>query len=497
TPIPDDSTQGGEGKGGSQAQLLLTLAEETYRLIRSTDGRTYAVPKLGPNLALPLGSRTGAGVRAKLADSLWRRTGKVASSSALSDVINVLEGEAAELDPGPVFLRMARHHSDGQDQVVVDMGTETGQAILITPAGWSIQAVSPVIFARSALTHPLVEPVRGGTLAGLRALLNLTEEDYRLVIGWVVAAYLIDMPHPILLVQGEQGTAKSNLVRALLALIDPQPAADREAPSDKREWAIFARASWAFSFDNITEIPPWLSNSLCKGVTGDAVLQRVLHSDEDIAVFAFQRVIAATTIGIRHELAGDLADRTLLVEPEVLERRLTETEVRAARQQALPEALGAVLDLVAGVLRELPHTTVADPPRMADFAKVLAALDKTTGWDTLATYQGKVAAMGRSLIEGNTLAQALYRLATHTTPGGLEPEPWEGTASELLTVLHRICLEHRMPERDLPDDVRVIGRRIREIAPNLRKVGVDVRPRKSGPTRLLRVIKIDAERQEH
>ena len=100
-------------------------------------------------------------------------------------------------------------------------------------------------------------------------------------------------------------------------MVDPQPAADREPPADKREWAIFARASWAFSFDNITQIPDWLSNSRCKGVTGDAVLQRALHSDEDIMVFAFQRVIALTTIAIRRDPGGDLADRMLLVEPDV------------------------------------------------------------------------------------------------------------------------------------------------------------------------------------
>ena len=166
----------------------------------------------------------------------------------------------------------------------------------------------------------------------------------------MVAAYLTGIPHPILLVQGEQGTAKSNLIRTLLALVDPQPAADRTPPKDNREWAIFARASWAFSYDNITDIPPWLSNALCKGVTGDAVLQRVLHSDDDIGVYSFQRVIALTTIAIRHEVAGDLADRILLVEPEVIEKRRTETEITAARAAALPGALGAVLDLVAGVL---------------------------------------------------------------------------------------------------------------------------------------------------
>ena len=467
----------------------MAMAEDTYRLIRSTDGRAYAVPRLGPQIAVPLASRSGNSIRARLAASLHRQTGKVASASALSDCITVLDGEASELDPRPVWLRIGQHAGT----VVVDMGTETGQCITITPAGWAVQADSPVIFRRSELTHPLVSPDRDGTLDALRALINLPEEDYRLAIAWVVAAYFTGIPHPILLIQGEQGTAKSNLIRTLLALIDPQPAADRTPPRDSREWAIFARASWAFSFDNITDIPPWLSNALCKGVTGDAVLQRVLHSDEDIGVYSFQRVIALTTIAIKHDIAGDLADRILLVEPEVIDKRLTEAEVAAARAAALPAALGAVLDLVAGVLRELPATAVDNAPRMADFARVLAALDAVTGWDTLACYRVKVAGLALSLIEGNTFAYAIYRLATAPSPGGLGPRPWEGTAAELLDTLRRLCAEARMPTGELPEDVRAVGRQVREIAPALRKAGIDVRPRKSGPRRLLRITKIDDE----
>ena len=176
-------------------------------------------------------------------------------------------------------------------------------------------------------------------------------------------------------------------------------------------------------YDNITDIPPWLSNALCKGVTGDAVLQRVLHSDDDIGVYSFQRVIALTTIAIRHDLAGDLADRILLVEPEVIDKRRTEVDITAARAAALPGALGAVLDLVAGVLAELPGTEVDNAPRMADFAKVLAALDTVTGWDTLPSYRAKVASLALSLIEGNTFAYAIYRLATCPSPRRAGPGP--------------------------------------------------------------------------
>ena len=468
------------------------MAEDTYRLIRSTDGRAYAVPKMGPQIAVPLASKSENSLRARLAASLHRQTGQVASGSNLSDALTVLMGEASELDPRPVWLRAGEH--DGT--VVVDMGTETGQCITITPAGWTVEASSPVIFRRSELTHPLVQPERGGSLDAVRELINLPEEDYRLAIAWVVAAYLTGIPHPILLVQGEQGTAKSGLIRTLLALVDPQPAAERTPPKDNREWAIFARACWAFSYDNITEIPRWLSNALCKGVTGNAVLQRVLHSDDDIGVYSFQRVIALTTIAIRHEVAGDLADRILLVEPEVIDKRRTEADITAARAAALPGALGAVLDLVAGVLRELPATTVDNAPRMADFAKVLAALDQVTGWGTLASYRAKVASLALSLIEGNTFAYAIYRLATLPSPGGLDPAPWEGTAGELLDTLRRICTDARMAAGDLPDDVRAVGRQVREIAPSLRKAGIDIRARKSGPRRLLRITKIENEEPE-
>ena len=193
-------------------------------------------------------------------------------------------------------------------------------------------------------------------------------------------------------------------------------------------------------------------------------------------MYAFQRVIALTTIAISHDLAGDLADRTLLIEPEVIEVRRSETEVQAARTAALPGALSAVLDLIAAVLRELPGIRVNDAPRMADFAQVLAALDAAAGWDTLGCYRAKVADMALSQIEGSTLARAIYRLATGPSPSGRDPGPWEGTATELLTALRGLCADAGLPASELPPGERALGQKVREIAPALRKAGVDVRP---------------------
>jgi hypothetical protein len=53
-----------EGKGPSQASQLVALARDRFDVFTSEDGRPYAVPQGGPNIALPL--RGKAGLRSKL-----------------------------------------------------------------------------------------------------------------------------------------------------------------------------------------------------------------------------------------------------------------------------------------------------------------------------------------------------------------------------------------------------------------------------------------------
>ena len=48
--------------------------------------------------------------------------------------------------------------------------------------------------------------------------------------------------------------------------------------------------------------------------------------------------------------------------------------------------LGALFDVLACVLAVLPAVRLQSMPRMADFARVLAAVDETQGWSTLDDY---------------------------------------------------------------------------------------------------------------
>ena len=57
TPLPPDPLPGGDPQSRQPGITAGPNGRGTYRLIRSTDGRTYAVPKLGPAIAIPLAAR--------------------------------------------------------------------------------------------------------------------------------------------------------------------------------------------------------------------------------------------------------------------------------------------------------------------------------------------------------------------------------------------------------------------------------------------------------
>ena len=94
----------------------------------------------------------------------------------------------------------------------VDLGDDSGQAVRITAQEWSVIDRPPVAFRRP--DGLLALPVqREGSIERLQAYVNLTEQDFRLLVGWLAAALLPERPYPVLAIHGEQGSAKSTLAK--------------------------------------------------------------------------------------------------------------------------------------------------------------------------------------------------------------------------------------------------------------------------------------------
>ena len=64
-------------------------------------------------------------------------------------------------------------------------------------------------------------PARGGSLELLKKYVNVEAADWPLFIGWLTAAVRPVGPHPDFGLTGEQGAAKTTMLRVCRRLIDP------------------------------------------------------------------------------------------------------------------------------------------------------------------------------------------------------------------------------------------------------------------------------------
>jgi hypothetical protein len=457
----------------SAADRLVEIAKRQYRFGLTMQNEPFAVAWHGANIAMTLKGGCEA-LRAKLSHEYYVLHGRTAGAAALSDAITALHGAALQGQPEAVHLRVAEQGGS----ILVDLGDKRGRAIIVRPDGWHLADRSPVLFRRTALTAELPEPQKGGSLEDLRQMLNVTPGGWLMVVGWMVSAFLPNVAHPILLLSGLQGVGKSFAARLLVDLVDPSPAPLRSEPRDIEQWHTSAAGSWVVAVDNLSHVPAWYSDALCKAVTGDGVVRRKLYTDGELAVQSFRRAVILTSIDAG-SLRDDLGERLLFVDMERIpdDQRRTEAEILSEFVRLRPLLFGALLDALCTLLAELPQVKLERLPRMADFAKVLAALDMsrvTVG--ALSEFEGQRERIAVDVIEADVFATALRDFV-------FKHRDWRGTATQLLRSLRpRDGMRAPVDWPKAPNRVRGL---INRLIPALRAVGIDVTARKVGDERLI------------
>src|SRR5699024_5985434 len=108
-------------------------------------------------------------------------------------------------------------------------------------------------------------------------------------------------------------------------------------------------------------------------------------------------------------IPGDLADRIVPMDLARIDEhdRLGEREAAETWQAEHPMILHALLDLAATVLGLLPTVDLADPPRMADFARVVAAVDHALGTNGMARYREHANRLASASLGGNPFVAAV------------------------------------------------------------------------------------------
>ena len=391
------------------------------------------------------------------------------SSQALQDAIGSIEARARfGGEEHQVYLRVAE--LDGA--IYLDLADGRWRVVRITPDGWDVIDPSPVKFRRTRGMRPISEPQRGGSVNDLRRFLNVASNgDFRLIVGWLLAALRPSGPYPIMVFNGEQGTGKSTQARVLRMLVDPNAAAIRTPPREERDLLIAARNGWVVCLDNLSGVSPWLSDGLCRLATGGGFSARQLYTDMDEVLFEVSRPAILNCIP---DLATrpDLSDRSIMLTLPMIgdDQRLREAEFWRDFEATRATIMGALLDVVSAALRRLPDVNLDRAPRMADFAYWITAAEPALGWPPgsfLEAYEANRETAVEATIEGDAVAQAVCDLME-------DRAIWRGTASQLMTPLEAGVSEFVLRSNNWPKSPNSLSGRLRRAAPSLRAVGIEV-----------------------
>jgi hypothetical protein len=468
---------------GSQAgrptvagELVAIAERHGAKLFHGPNGQAFATIPVGDHHEIAaVGSRA---FRRWLRRHYHREQNRVANAQAVADAVDLLAAKA-EFD-GPereTFVRIAPF----ADGVVVDLADEAWRAVRVGPNRVEMLAEAPVPFIRGAATKPLPEPVAGGSLDELREFVNLADETgWRLLVAYLVAALIGQGPFVILILQGEKGSGKSVTARVIRLLIDPAKPALRGGSPDDRELLIAAQTSYVVAFDNLSGLTTRMSDSLCRLSTGAGFGTRRLYTDDEEVVFDAMRPVLLNGIA---DIASrpDLLSRAIVLELPVLDEEETEPEADFDERfnEARPRILGVLLDLAATVIALLPEVELERSPRMADFARIGVAVERAVDWPEgsfLAAYRGQQSGAYGAALDADPIGAVLLKFMEQ--PAQLDG--WEGTATELLAKLTDLAPEEVTHRRNWPATAAVLGKRLKELLPALRPVGLDVEYAASG-----------------
>lgn len=365
-----------QDKPAKQASLVIELMKDA-EFFHDKQNRTYVtISNNGHKENWRLDSEE---FKSWLSRQYWQMYGKPLSASVIQDALAVLDGMARfNGECKEVYIRVAAQ--DGN--IYIDLANEYWQVIEVSTNGtWMVSSSSPVKFVRNNNMRPLPDPVRGGNIEILWSYINIPEKYQKLVLAFILECYRFNTPFIILVLYGMQGSAKSTTQIIIRNFIDPSANNLRTAPKKSEDLLVAAANNWLVSFNNVSHLSDTQQDELCSVATGGAFATRIFYTENRETVVDVKRPVVINGISDL-VTAQDLIDRCISLElPEISpQNRTSEEELLHSFNKDYANILGALLDILAKVLLELPNVKLTCKPRMADFAVLGVALENVMGW---------------------------------------------------------------------------------------------------------------------
>lgn len=420
--------------------------------------------------------RIGSGrFRVWLAHRFFQTEETAPSSSALNDAIQVIRGRALfDGERRELANRFTWHNG----VLWYDLADDEWRAVRIDGDGWDLVPDPPPLFRRYSHQQPQVAPTPTDATdlpELLSPYINVEREGEALLLlsVWLVTALLAEVPRPILILFGPQGSAKTFVAKLLRRLIDPSETPMPRFPNNDAEMAQTLDHHAAPFFDNVSKLSQRQSDTLCRAVTGDGFTKRKLYTDNEDVLYSFKRVLLLNGINIPAQ-KPDLLDRSLLIRLNRIqeEHRQEEEELWNEFEQDRPLILGSMFKALSVAMAIRPSVDLGTLPRMADWTRWGYAVAEAIGLG------------GERFLEAyrsNQQAQNQEALASHPLGAAVtvfmeDRDQWSGTPSETLEQLEKVAEEESIDTsaKLWPGAANWLRRRLNEVEPNLREDGIEI-----------------------
>jgi hypothetical protein len=464
----------------SNANTIIDLANNNIETLFSDQyGTQFGLIRISDhNEIMPL---EGKKMHRFLAKLFYDNSNDIASTESINNATQVLQAKADfEGQTIPLYLRVAWF--DNKNSIYYDLTNEQWNCVEITKMGWSIINDVPTIFVRYNQTTQ-VSPNRKyeqDIFDRFIRLTNVKDEHNKLLLKvYMISQFIPEIPHPILIPHGGKGSGKSTLLRLIKMICDPSRPELLTFHDDRTEFVQQLAHNYVNFYDNIRRIRSWMSDEVCKAVTGIGLTKRKLYTDDEDKVYDFKRCIGFN--GINNCLTEpDALDRSILIEllPITRETRKTDEMIFSEFELLRPKLLAYIFDILVKVLKIKDSIKINDLPRMADFAIWGEAIARAIGYADLHfmnAYYANIGKQNMEALDAVPLAEAIQKMFSDEQ---VDFEfSWIAPPGNTLDRLYDIASRYKIKTDTMwPKGATALSRRLNEISANLLDgLGIEVK----------------------
>jgi hypothetical protein len=316
------------------------------------------------------------------------------------------------------------------------------------------------------IEHKNFSPIKNantkyGDINLLRKHINVSDDEFKLIVVFMVNAIFHNAPQLILIITGVPGSSKSTMQAMIKEIVDPSIIVNQNQPHDVRDLIVSAANSYLLNFNNVTDLDTKIQNAFCTISTGGVAANRALNTNSDQHILNTKNPVIINGI-VNPATREDMLQRSIIVNlpPIYDEQRKDEIEIKADFEQDLSKIRGGLYNIVKGVLAiNESFIRPSTLNRMADFTLLGYKVEEVLQWEKgsfKAAYDLNLSISEHNLLERSEVSQSLIEYCQHSD--------FKGTLAELLGEMNHFSTHqingfsvHQMTPRKLGAEIDKIA----------------------------------------